>query len=73
MDSKGPYSPPSGGNSQGGEGACKALVLTDMEGSIPSPPTEIPTCPDISSCEVCRAIRRWAAQEIVLRNAGLLD
>jgi hypothetical protein len=39
MDSKGPYSPPSGGNSQGGEGACKVLVLRDTEGSMPSPPT----------------------------------
>lgn len=41
MQIAGSYSPPTnmGGNSQGGEGACKALVLRDTEGSISSPPT----------------------------------
>ena len=41
MQIAGDYSPPTkmGGSSQGGEGACKALVLSDTEGSIPSPGT----------------------------------
>ena len=41
MQIAGDYSLPTnmGGNSQGGEGVCKTLVLLDTEGSIPSPPT----------------------------------